>query len=260
MSNNATTNWTYRENANGVKQLLFRGQVATRRGVRRGVRGGSKGRARVTLPGNVNSKAGRVSYKLLRNKARNLGLPVVSVEKRTAAVKALLKKFNRTPPPSHRLTREELVNAILSKNLPKFTPEPRKERSNKGVARKTNEQKAATKAARLARAKAKRDAKKLRKNSQKAANKRVAKKANLAARLRAAAEKAKAANAAAAAANAEVAKLQARIAASAAPKRKANNAPMNNREQKRRRVTRQLKSLGLPQNQINARLRNQGLI
>ena len=217
-------NWTYKENNNGVKQLLFKGRVATRKGTRRGTRGGKTAYKRVTLPGNVNSKGGRISYKKLRNKANNLGLPVVSVEKRTAAVKALLAKFKVAPPPSHRLTREELVNAILSKNLPKFVPEERKERSNKGKARKTNEQKAATKKARANRAKAKRA-------TLTKAKKTLGARKNLAARLKAAAEKAKAANAAAATANAEVAKLQAQVARSA--KRKANEG--NNRIVKRPR-------------------------
>jgi len=237
----STNNWTYKENKNGVKQLLFKGRVATRKGVRRGTRGGKTTYKRVTLPGNVNSKGGRVSYKKLRNKAKSLGLPVVSVEKRTEAVKALLAEFKKTPPPSHRLTRAELVNAILrNKNLPKFVPKERKERSNKGKARKTNEQKAATKKARANRAKAKR--------------------ATLSKRLKAAAEKAKAANAAAAAANAQVAKLQAQVAQSA--KRKAVEEVNANKRVKRMR--RQLKLLGLSpkeiNNRINNRLREEGLL
>ena len=233
----STNNWTYKENKNGVKQLLFKGRVATRKGVRRGTRGGKTTYKRVTLPGNVNSKGGRVSYKKLRNKAKSLGLPVVSVEKRTEAVKALLAEFKKTPPPSHRLTRAELVNAILrNKNLPKFVPKERKERSNKGKARKTNEQKAATKKARANRAKAKR--------------------ATLSKRLKAAAEKAKAANAAAAAANAEVAKLQAQVAQSA--KRKAVEEVNANKRVKRMR--RQLKLLGLSPKEINNRLREEGLL
>jgi len=233
----STNNWTYKENKNGVKQLLFKGRVATRKGVRRGTRGGKTTYKRVTLPGNVNSKGGRVSYKKLRNKAKSLGLPVVSVEKRTEAVKALLAEFKKTPPPSHRLTRAELVNAILrNKNLPKFVPKERKERSNKGKARKTNEQKAATKKARANRAKAKR--------------------ATLSKRLKAAAEKAKAANAAAAAANAQVAKLQAQVAQSA--KRKAVEEVNANKRVKRMR--RQLKLLGLSPKEINNSLREQGLL
>jgi len=233
----STNNWTYKENKNGVKQLLFKGRVATRKGVRRGTRGGKTTYKRVTLPGNVNSKGGRVSYKKLRNKAKSLGLPVVSVEKRTEAVKALLAEFKKTPPPSHRLTRAELVNAILrNKNLPKFVPKERKERSNKGKARKTNEQKAATKKARANRAKAKR--------------------ATLSKRLKAAAEKAKAANAAAAAANAQVAKLQAQVAQSA--KRKAVEEVNANKRVKRMR--RQLKLLGLSPKEINNRLREEGLL
>jgi len=232
----STNNWTYKENKNGVKQLLFKGRVATRKGVRRGIRGGKTTYKRVTLPGNVNSKGGRVSYKKLRNKAKSLGLPVVSVEKRTEAVKALLAEFKKTPPPSHRLTRAELVNAILSKNLPKFVPKERKERSNKGKARKTNEQKAATKKARANRAKAKR--------------------ATLSKRLKAAAEKAKAANAAAAAANAQVAKLQAQVAQSA--KRKAVEEVNANKRVKRMR--RQLKLLGLSPKEINNRIREQGIL
>ena len=233
----STNNWTYKENKNGVKQLLFKGRVATRKGVRRGTRGGKTTYKRVTLPGNVNSKGGRVSYKKLRNKAKSLGLPVVSVEKRTEAVKALLAEFKKTPPPSHRLTRAELVNAILrNKNLPKFVPKERKERSNKGKARKTNEQKAATKKARANRAKAKR--------------------ATLSKRLKAAAEKAKAANAAAAAANAEVASLQAQVAQSA--KRKAVEEVNANKRVKRMR--RQLKLLGLSPKEINNSLREQGLL
>jgi len=220
----SSPNWTYKENKDGVKQLLFKGRVATRKGTRRGKRGGAKGHKRVTLPGNVNSKGGRVSYKALRNKAKNLGLPVISVEKRTQAVKELLAKFKATPPPSHRLTREELVNAILSKNLPKFVPKERKERSNKGKARKTNEEKAATKKARANRAKAKRA-------TIAKAKKALGARRNLAARLKAAAEKAKAANAAAAAANAEVANLQAQVARAA--KRKAVEG--NNRIVKRPR-------------------------
>jgi len=233
----STNNWTYKENKNGVKQLLFKGRVATRKGVRRGTRGGKTTYKRVTLPGNVNSKGGRVSYKKLRNKAKSLGLPVVSVEKRTEAVKALLAEFKKTPPPSHRLTRAELVNAILrNKNLPKFVPKERKERSNKGKARKTNEQKAATKKARANRAKAKR--------------------ATLSKRLKAAAEKAKAANAAAAAANAQVAKLQAQVAQSA--KRKAVEEVNANKRVKRMR--RQLKLLGLSPKEINNRIREQGIL
>ena len=233
----STNNWTYKENKNGVKQLLFKGRVATRKGVRRGTRGGKTTYKRVTLPGNVNSKGGRVSYKKLRNKAKSLGLPVVSVEKRTEAVKALLAEFKKTPPPSHRLTRAELVNAILrNKNLPKFVPKERKERSNKGKARKTNEQKAATKKARANRAKAKR--------------------ATLSKRLKAAAENAKAANAAAAAANAQVAKLQAQVAQSA--KRKAVEEVNANKRVKRMR--RQLKLLGLSPKEINNRLREEGLL
>jgi hypothetical protein len=230
-------NWTYKENKNGDKQLLFKGRVATRKGVRRGTRGGKTTYKRVTLPGNVNSKGGRVSYKKLRNKAKNLGLPVVSVEKRTEAVKALLAEFKKTPPPSHRLTRAELVNAILSnKNLPKFVPKERKERSNKGKARKTNEQKAATKKARANRAKAKR--------------------ATLDKRLKAAAEKAKAANAAAAAANAEVVNLQAQVARQA--KRKAVEETNANKNRVKR-VKVALKKLGLSPKEINNRLREQGL-
>ena len=233
----STNNWTYKENKNGVKQLLFKGRVATRKGVRRGTRGGKTTYKRVTLPGNVNSKGGRVSYKKLRNKAKSLGLPVVSVEKRTEAVKALLAEFKKTPPPSHRLTRAELVNAILrNKNLPKFVPKERKERSNKGKARKTNEQKAATKKARANRAKAKR--------------------ATLSKRLKAAAENAKAANAAAAAANAKVAKLQAQVAQSA--KRKAVEEVNANKRVKRMR--RQLKLLGLSPKEINNRIREQGIL
>jgi hypothetical protein len=218
-------NWTYKENKNGDKQLLFKGRVATRKGVRRGTRGGKTTYKRVTLPGNVNSKGGRVSYKKLRNKAKNLGLPVVSVEKRTEAVKALLAEFKKTPPPSHRLTRTELVNAILSnKNLPKFVPKERKERSNKGKARKTNEQKAATKKARANRAKAKR--------------------ATLDKRLKAAAEKAKAANAAAAAANAEVVNLQAQVARQAKRKAVEETNANKNRAVKRVKVARQLQEVG----------------
>ena len=233
----STNNWTYKENKNGVKQLLFKGRVATRKGVRRGTRGGKTTYKRVTLPGNVNSKGGRVSYKKLRNKAKSLGLPVVSVEKRTEAVKALLAEFKKTPPPSHRLTRAELVNAILrNKNLPKFVPKERKERSNKGKARKTNEQKAATKKARANRAKAKR--------------------ATLSKRLKAAAENAKAANAAAAAANAKVAKLQAQVAQSA--KRKAVDEANANKRVKR--VKRQLKLLGYTNNEISRRIREQGIL
>jgi hypothetical protein len=234
-------NWTYKENKNGDKQLLFKGRVATRKGVRRGTRGGKTTYKRVTLPGNVNSKGGRVSYKKLRNKAKNLGLPVVSVEKRTEAVKALLAEFKKTPPPSHRLTRAELVNAILSnKNLPKFVPKERKERSNKGKARKTNEQKAATKKARANRAKAKR--------------------ATLDKRLKAAAEKAKAANAAAAAANAEVVNLQAQVARQAKRKAVEETNANKNRAVKRVKVARQLKKLGLSQSNINNRLRERGLL
>jgi len=237
----STNNWTYKENKNGVKQLLFKGRVATRKGVRRGTRGGKTTYKRVTLPGNVNSKGGRVSYKKLRNKAKSLGLPVVSVEKRTEAVKALLAEFKKTPPPSHRLTRAELVNAILrNKNLPKFVPKERKERSNKGKARKTNEQKAATKKARANRAKAKR--------------------ATLSKRLKAAAEKAKAANAAAAAANAEVASLQAQVARQAKRKAVEETNANKNRAVKRVKVARQLKKLGLSPKEINNRLREQGLL
>lgn len=247
-------NWTYKENKNGDKQLLFKGRVATRKGVRRGTRGGKTTYKRVTLPGNVNSKGGRVSYKKLRNKAKNLGLPVVSVEKRTEAVKALLAEFKKTPPPSHRLTRTELVNAILSnKNLPKFVPKERKERSNKGKARKTNEQKAATKKARANRAKAKRA-------TLSKAKKTLGARMNLAKRLKAAAEKAKAANAAAAAANAEVVNLQAQVARQAKRKAVEETNANKNRAVKRVKVARQLKKLGLSQSNINNRLRERGLL
>ena len=246
-------NWTYKENKDGVKQLLFKGRVATRKGTRRGVRGGAKGHKRVTLPGNVNSKGGRVSYTALRNKAKNLGLPVVSVEKRTQAVKELLAKFKATPPPSHRLTREELVNAILSKNLPKFVPKERKERSNKGKARKSNEEKAATKKARANRAKAKRA-------TLSKAKKTLGARMNLAKRLKAAAEKAKAANAAAAAANAEVVNLQAQVARQAKRKAVEETNANKNRAVKRVKVARQLKKLGLSQSNINNRLRERGLL
>lgn len=259
-------NWTYRtmtrtvKGKNGknkvetFKQLLYKGQVATRKGVRRGKRGERRDKnkngkvtitkigKRVTLPGNVNSKAGRVSYKALRNKAINLGLKVNVPENWKKFQKAV---FVSPEPVRLRLTRKELVNAILSKNLPKFVPKERKERSNK--------EKAATKKARANRAKAKRA-------TIAKAKKALGARRNLAARLKAAAEKAKAANAAAAAANAEVAKLQAQVAQSAKRKAVEEVNANKNRAVKRVKVARQLKKLGLSQNNINKRLRNQGLL
>lgn len=303
-NNKKVPNWTYRLNTRTVKdkkgkkkvvtikQLLFKGRVATRNGVRRGKRGGTrtvknnvtgeekvvKIKTRATMPGNASSKAGRVSYKALRNKAINLGLKVH--DRKTWArkyKKALLAK----PPVELRRSRRALIEAILSKNLPKYVPKERprmsneeraakkKERSNRakanrakkrankglvGKARKTNAEKAATRRAALNRAKAKRAI-------LSRAKKTLAARRNLAARLKAAAEKAKAANAAAAAANAEVAKLQAQVAQSA--KRKAVeevNANKNRAVKRVKRVRSQLKKLGLSPNNINKRLRNQGLL
>jgi len=214
-------NWTYKKNKNGDKQLLFKGLVATRIGTRRGTRGG-KTRKRVTLPGNVNSKGGRVSYAKLSNKAKNLGINIFRQwkENKNARPRAI-------PPVNYRLTRKELVNEILDTNLPKFVPkEP-----------KSKQQKAATKKARANRAKAKR--------------------ATLAKRLKAAAEKAKAANAAAAAANAEVVNLQAQVARQA--KRKAVEETNANKNRAVKRVKVALKKLGLSPKEINNRLREQGL-
>ena len=211
-------NWTYKNGPNGVKLLLYKGRVATRKGVRRGTRGGKGGAKRVTLPGTVNSKAGRISYKKIRDKAINLGVPVVSNEK-----KAMAKA-----PVDLRMKREDIINAILKKNLPKFQPKekmpPRRPKTTKAKKAK----KAATGPSPAA--------------------------------LTAAIEAANAANAAAAKANARVASLQAELARATKRKAVEETNANKNRAVKRVKIARALKRLGMNQAQINARLRNQGLL
>lgn len=212
-------NWTYKNGPNGVKLLLYKGRVATRKGVRRGTRGGKSGAKRVTLPGNANSKAGRISYKKIRDKAINLGVPVVSNE----------KKIMAKAPVDLRMKREDIINAILKKNLPKFQPkEKMPPRPKMTKAKKAKRAKKATGPSPAA--------------------------------LTAAIEAANAANAAAAKANARVANLQAELARTT--KRKAVEETNANkiRAVKRVKVARALKRLGMNRAQINARLRNQGLL
>lgn len=210
-------NWTYKNGPNGVKLLLYKGRVATRKGVRRGTRGGKGGAKRVTLPGNVNSKAGRISYKKIRDKAINLGVPVVSNEK-----KAMAKA-----PVDLRMKREDIINAILKKNLPKFQPKEKMPPRPK-MTKAKKAKKAATGPSPAA--------------------------------LTAAIEAANAANAAAAKANARVASLQAELARATKRKAVEETNANKNRAVKRVKIARALKRLGMNQAQINARLRNQGLL
>lgn len=209
-------NWTYKNGPNGVKLLLYKGRVATRKGVRRGTRGGKSGAKRVTLPGNANSKAGRISYKKIRDKAINLGVPVVSNEKKTMA----------KAPVVLRMKREDIINAILKKNLPKFQPkEKMPPRPKMTKAKKAKKATGPSPAA-----------------------------------LTAAIEAANAANAAAAKANARVANLQAELARTTKRKAVEETNANKNRAVKRVKITRALKRLGMNRAQINARLRNQGLL